>query len=134
MGGNPSLARMSDRTFAEYWQHIDHFMAARMKVFGPLLLLSFIITVIGLLPVWHSSSFWLVAIALVIIVSDVIFTFRVNHPLNRLIQSWDLKNLPVNVREVKRQVMQAFSYRLMFMISSFVLVVLAVWLTKKPLV
>jgi len=133
MGGNPSIERMSDSTFAEYWQHTDHFMAARMKIFGPVLLLSFITTIVGLLPVWNTISFWLAAISLVIIISDVLFTFRVNHPLNRLIQSWDLKNLPPNVKEVKQQVVQAFTYRLMFMISSFVLVVIAFWLTKKPL-
>jgi hypothetical protein len=26
--GNPAMARMSPHTFAEFWQHTDHFMAA----------------------------------------------------------------------------------------------------------
>lgn len=133
IGGNPSLQKMSDKTFAEYWQHIDYYMAARMKIFGPVMLVSFIITTIGLLPVYHTPSFWLMAIALVIIISDVVFTVRVNHPLNRLIQSWDINKLPRDVGQIKWRVMHAFSYRQVFMISSFVLVVLAVWLIKKPL-
>jgi hypothetical protein len=131
MGGNPALKKMSDKGFAEYWQHIDHFMAARMKVFGPLLLLSFIITIIGLTPVWSSPSFWLMVAALVIIIADIAFTLSTNHPLNSQIQSWDLKKLPDNVTQIKHQVVHAFSYRLLFMIGSFALEVLAVWLFRQ---
>ena len=48
VGGNPAIRLMSDRTFAEFWQHTDHYMAARMKIFGPLLLLTMFI-------LWASS-------------------------------------------------------------------------------
>jgi uncharacterized membrane protein len=134
MGGNPALKRLSDKSFAEYWQHIDFFMAARMKIFGPLLLLSFIITIVGLLPIWQTPSFWLMVLALGVIIGDIAFTFSTNHPLNKLIQSWDLNNLPNNVAQVRQQVVKAFSYRLLFMMTSFLLVVLAVWVCKGPLI
>jgi len=34
MGGNPAILKMSSRTFAEYWQYTDFYMAARMRFFG----------------------------------------------------------------------------------------------------
>jgi len=130
MGGNPAISRMSDKTFAEYWQLTDHFMAARMKVFGPLLLLSLIAAIIALLPEWNSASFWLMVFALVIIIIDIIFTLSTNHPLNKRIQSWRLDKLPADVQQVKQQVVQAFAMRLVFMITSFALVLLSVWFRK----
>ncbi|MEO8405277.1 MAG: DUF1772 domain-containing protein [Chitinophagaceae bacterium] len=86
MGGNPAVARLSERGFAEYWQQVDSFMGARMPVFGPILLLSLLTSVITLSAAWRSVSFWLVLLALVIIIGDIIFTLSTNHPLNQLIQ------------------------------------------------
>ena len=64
LGGNPAIKLMTDRTFAEYWQHTDHFMAARMKVFGPLLLLVMLAGVAVLLKEYQTPSFWLMLVAL----------------------------------------------------------------------
>jgi hypothetical protein len=125
MGGNPSLRELSSHTFAEYWQHIDSYMGARMPVFGPILLLSMLFTVITLFPLRSSPSFWLMVLGFLIIVGDLVFTMSTNHPLNKLIQSWDLQNLPGNVKEIQRQVVHAFWYRSVFMISAFICVVLA---------
>jgi hypothetical protein len=130
MVGNPTIRLMSDRTFAEYWQHTDHFMAARMKIFGPLLLLVMISGVILLLKDYRSPSFWFMILALSILVTDIIFTFSVNHPLNQLIQTWDLRQLPPDVKLIKYKVVKAFDKRTVFMISSFVMVLLAVWFRK----
>jgi len=127
MGGNPSIKLMSDHTFAEYWQHADHFMAARMKIFGPLLLLTMLLSVMVLLTEYHTPSFWFMLAAFSIIVTDIIFTLSTNHPLNRLVQSWDLNNLPSNVQDIKWKIVKAFSVRTIFMISSFVMLLLAVW-------
>jgi len=130
MGGNPAIKLMSDRTFAEYWQHADHYMAARMKIFGPLLLLTMLFGVLVLLKEYRTSSFWFMLIAFGILVTDVIFTFSTNQPLNHLVQSWDMNKLPSNVQEVKWQIVRAFDVRTIFMISSFIMVLLAVWLHK----
>src|SRR5688500_721996 len=90
MGGNPSILKMSERTFAEYWQHIDFYMASRMKIFGPLLLLSVVAGIIFQLRACQTPSFWLFVVALLILVVDIVAFASINHPLNGLIQSWDL--------------------------------------------
>jgi len=130
MGGNPALRLMSSQTFAEYWQHTDHYMAARMKIFGPLLFLSLLATVILFIKEYRTPSFWFMLLALCILVADLTVALSVNHPLNNLIQSWDLKNLPANVQEVKWKVAKAFDKRSIFMISAFVSVLVSVWLRK----
>lgn len=42
IGMNPTIQKMTASAFAEYWQHTDFFMAARMKIFGPIMLASII--------------------------------------------------------------------------------------------
>jgi hypothetical protein len=44
LGGNPTLARLSTSTFAEYWQHIDSFMGRFLFMTGAF--------VFALLSVW----------------------------------------------------------------------------------
>ncbi|HEX2629005.1 MAG TPA: hypothetical protein VHM26_08340 [Chitinophagaceae bacterium] len=128
MGGNPAIARLSDRGFAEFWQHVDHFMAARMPIAGPFFLLSTLISMIILFRITGPSfSSWMMSGALVVLIADLVFTLNVNHPLNTLIQSWDLSNLPANVSEIKMKVYEAFNIRLWFMIISFALVIFSVW-------
>lgn len=128
LGGNPAIAKMSPATFAEYWQHIDSYMGARMPIAGPIFLLSILISMIALFRhLGSSTSSWLMAMALGVMVVDIVFTLNVNHPLNQLIQSWDLSNLPSNVKEIQMKVYNAFNIRLWFMIIAFVLVVLSVW-------
>jgi hypothetical protein len=129
MGGNPAIKLMSDKTFAEYWQYVDFYMSARMKIFGPLLLLTLLFATIILFKD-HQPSFYCMLTASLIIITDVIFTLGTNHPLNHLIQSWDLNNLPSNVQDIKWRVARAFDMRALFMIGCFVMVLLAVWFRK----
>jgi hypothetical protein len=58
----------------------------------------------------------------------MIYAFTVNHPLNRMIQSWDLGQLPDNVHQIKIKTADAFYRRSAFMILSFVLLLFAVFL------
>ena len=131
MGANPALSKMSSSTFAEYWQHLDHYMAARMRIFGPILLLTVIISVLLHLRAWQSPAFWFLVAALLILVADVIVAFTINVPLNKLIQSWNLKNLPSDVQEVKYRVVTAFNYRSCFMIACFVCVLMSLFFTSR---
>lgn len=130
MGGNPSIKKMSDKTFAEYWQHTDHFMAARMKIFGPLMLLCVLAAVLALLPQYKTPSFWCMLLAFGILVTDIAFTLTTNHPLNKKVQSWNVQNLPADVQATKHQIAKAFDTRKVLMIASFVLVLLAVLLHR----
>jgi len=131
MGGNPALKAMSDAGFAEFWQNVDRYMAARMPVFGPFLLLSTIVSTTLLILNKHSISSWLMVAALAILICDIVFALRINHPLNQQIQSWDLNNLPSNVQDIKWKVIGAFNMRLLFMMSAFVLVLISIWLRKN---
>lgn len=132
MGGNPAISRMSDRTFAEFWQHIDHYMAARMPVFGPILTLSLLISVILLFREARSLPAWLMLAALAVIIGDLVFTLNVNHRYNQLIQGWNLEDLPPDVRMIRDKVVDAFYIRILFMIGAFILVVLSAWLRRSP--
>ena len=130
MGGNPAVSLLSDHTFAEFWQRVDGFMGKRMPVFGPLLMLSIIVSIVLLIPERKEISFWLMVFSLFIIIVDLVFTLSINHPLNQLIQSWDLQQLPDNVQVIKSKVYNAFNYRSAFMIGSFVFALLSVWSRK----
>lgn len=130
MGGNPAIKLMSSSTFAEYWQHVDLYMGARMPIFGPLLLSTQLISTILLIKEYRTPSFWFMLTAVLILIGDVIFSFSTNLPLNKLIQSWNLNNLPANVQDVKWQVVKAFDIRGIFMMSPFFMALLAVWFRK----
>jgi len=130
MGFNPAIKLMTSQTFAEYWQQIDHYMGARMPIFGPALLFSLLLSIFLLITEWRTTAFWFMLLAFVILIGDVVFTMRVNLPLNKLIQNWDLNNLPGNVQEVKWKVTNAFDTRIWFMMSSFVMVMVGVWSRK----
>jgi len=131
MGGNPAIVKMSIQTFAEYWRHTDFYMATRMKVFGPLLFLTLLSTVLLHIKSWHSADFWFLSTALLILIADMVLIFSTNHPLNKLMHSWDLSKLPDNVEEIKYRVVNAFWLRSSFMIGSFVCVLLALIIRRR---
>lgn len=127
IGGNPAMIKMSSATFAEHWQHLDLYMAARMRIFGPTTLLLVIISVVVLYKKYSRASFVLMTLALLVLLIDLISAIANNFPLNTLIQSWDLNNLPSNVQEIKCQVVEAFWTRSACMIVSFIFGLLAFW-------
>ena len=127
MGSNPAAAKMSILTFAEYWQHTDRFMAARMGIFGPIQLLLTIATCIIAYFYYTSVCFILMAIALILLVIDTLFVFTVNHPLNQTIQNWDLTNLPTNAANIQAKVIKAFWLRSLLMMAIFLIGLVAFW-------
>jgi hypothetical protein len=70
--GNPSIVKMSSATFAEYWQHLDFYMAARRRVFVPAMLLLTIASVVVLYRKYTKTSFILISVAFLVLVIDVI--------------------------------------------------------------
>lgn len=127
IGGNPAILKMSDTTFAEYWQHVDYYMAARMRFFGPLMMLCVAVSTIQYYLQHQMTSFWLMLGAVLFLVADLIIIFNFNHPLNQLIQSWNLHQLPDDVQTIKHQVVNAFWGRSVCMIGCFALSLLAFW-------
>lgn len=131
VGFNPTLARLPEKAFVAYWQILDHFMGSRMPVFAPSLLLLILASTVLLKKSRFGKAAGFMLLALIIFIGDGIFTFTVNHPYNQLIQSWDINELPSNVEQVKMRVVEAFNYRGLFMIGSFIGVLLSVWEYKK---
>ncbi|QHT68768.1 hypothetical protein GXP67_20005 [Rhodocytophaga rosea] len=127
MGGNPAILKMSNATFAEYWQHTDYYMAARMRFFGPCMMLCVVVSTIQYFLHHQVTSFWLMIGAILFLVADLIIVFSFNHPLNQLIQSWHLNQLPDDVQMIKNQVVSAFWGRSVCMIGCFILNLLAFW-------
>lgn len=112
IGGLPALYRMTrPETFIEFWQNIDHFMAARMRVFGPLVLLVQLTSII-LMAVDHRwVSMGLMIAGFGLTVADAIIAVRGNGPLNRRIQSWSLERVPVEWVQVRDEVARWFGAR-----------------------
>lgn len=127
MGGNPAILKMSSSTFAEYWQHTDYYMAARMRFFGPVMMLCVATSTILYYIQHQTLSFGLMLGAVLFLIADLIIIFSINHPLNQLIQSWNLNQLPDDVQMVKHQVVTAFWGRSVCMIGCFILNLLAFW-------
>jgi uncharacterized membrane protein len=127
VGFNPAMMKMSSATFAEHWQHIDFYMGARMKFFGPTMLLLIIVSVVVLFRKYSKISFLLMALALVVLIADLIVGVTFNAPLNTLIQNWDLNDLPNDVQEIKYKVVSAFWVRSACMITAFIFGLLAFW-------
>jgi hypothetical protein len=98
-----------------------------MKFFGPLLLISVVASYITLYKKYSFPSFLLMIGALLILFIDVYIISSTNHPLNQLIQSWNLNQLPENVTEIQQQVIGAFWRRAACMIGAFILGALAFW-------
>jgi MFS superfamily sulfate permease-like transporter len=127
IGGNPAIMKMSSATFAEYWQHTDFYMAARMRIFGPVTVLLTIFSVFVLYRKYSRTSFMFITLALFILIIDLISAITENFPLNTIIQGWDLNNLPSNVQEVKFKVVTAFWIRSVCMMTAFLFGLLAFW-------
>lgn len=127
MGMSPAMQKMSASTFAEYWQHTDHYMAARMKIFGPIMLVSIIISAILLFKASQTTAFWCTILALATLIADIIFMATTIHPLNQQIQGWDLQNLPVDVILIRGRLAGAFTIRGILMIGSFFFTLLSLF-------
>ncbi len=127
IGLNPALLKMSERTFAETWQHIDFYMGARMPFIGPVILVMTIFSTIVLYKRYALLSAVFMIIALSILVADVIIALTFNDPLNSIIQEWNLQRLPADVSVIQSRVVNAFWFRSICMIASFIFGILAFW-------
>jgi hypothetical protein len=128
MGGNPAISRMSARTFTEFWKYTDHYMGARMPVFGPILLLSVLASTVVMFVQYRQPACWLMLGALLVNVADVVMTILIHLPLNQQIRNWNMEQeLPANVADIQQRIVAAFDKRLVLMIVSFAMVLAAMW-------
>jgi hypothetical protein len=117
---------MDSVDWAKSWQITDKFMAARMGVFGPMILWGYIFTLILFIKKWRNLLFWLIFLAFALFIMDVVLTIQQQIPINQFIQSLDFQNLSAEqvqkIKKVHLQVIQNFRGREVLSILSFVLV------------
>ncbi len=60
---NPAGDLMLSVQWAKSWQITDGFMGARMRVFGPLILVTYLLTILFFGWQWRKPIFWLLLVA-----------------------------------------------------------------------
>jgi uncharacterized membrane protein len=120
-----TLERMPVQHLIPFWRLIDGYMGRRMRIFGPLMLLSLLVTLLLLTPNWQSGTFWLVGAALLVLVVDVRIAISENIPVNQAIQDRTTEYAIAEIEEFRITMVRAFYKRSALMILCFVLVNLA---------
>lgn len=120
-----TLERLPAPHLVPFWRLIDGYMGRRMRIFGPLMLLSLLVTLLLLSPQWQSWAFWLVGVALVVLIADVRIAIRENVPVNLAIQNRGVNHSTEQIEAFRATMVRAFYKRSALMIVCFVLVNLA---------
>lgn len=89
----PVAQKMNTVMFTEYWQIVDSYMGQRMPFFGMTFLALFVINLILFIKKWRGLIFWIILICLLILIADIILTGQQQLPINKYIQSVDVRNL-----------------------------------------
>lgn len=125
---------MSAVEWARYWQMVDGFMRVRMEVFGPIMLWTYVITLLLFVRRWKSIVFWLLLAALGLLIADIAFTVNQQIPINRFIEKLDFNHLSNDqantLAKMHPQVIENFKSREWFAIIAFVLVALCPFLYR----
>lgn len=58
--------------WAKRWKIVDSFMSVRMAIFGPIILWSYVITILIFVKRWKSLGFWLLEAAFGLFITDVL--------------------------------------------------------------
>lgn len=127
----PTLARMPAEHLVPFWRLIDGYMGSRMPVFGPLMLLTLVVTLVLLRWRWRTLTSWLLLAALVVLALDGWVALNENIPVNLSIQDRSATFTTAQIEAFRATMVRAFSIRSALMIASFLLVSGA-WLTVAP--
>lgn len=119
---------MNSVDWAKSWQITDGFMRVRMGVVGPIILFSYLISLLLFIRKWRTPVFWLILAAFGLIIADVILTGQQQIPINRFIETLDFQHLTTEqiakINQIHPQVIKNFQSREWFAILIFVLVAL----------
>lgn len=111
--------------FTEYWQIVDGFMGKRMPVFGITFLALFVINLLLFVKQWRRLIFWIIVVCFIILVADIFFTGSEQVPVNKYIQSVDVRNVTAQqlkiLAEMKIKTQEHFIFRRILMLFSFAL-------------
>ncbi len=129
---NPVGDLMPSVQWAESWQITDRFMGARMRIFGPIILIVYVLTLLLFIRQWRKPILWLLALALALFLSDMLFTIQNQVPINQYIQTLNFDHLTAEqirkINTIHPTVIANFQKRELFAILSFMLVALTPFL------
>ncbi|AXE16510.1 hypothetical protein DR864_01590 [Runella rosea] len=125
---------MNSVDWAKSWQITDGFMRVRMGVVGPIILFSYLISLLLFIKKWRTPVFWLILAAFGLFIADVMLTGNQQIPINRYIETLDFQHLTAEqvakINEIHPQVIKNFQSREWFSILGFVLVALTPFVSK----
>ncbi len=112
--------------WAKRWKIVDSFMSVRMAVAGPIILWSYVITILLFIKRWKSPVFWLLVVAFGLFIADIVLTGLYQVSINEYIRKIDFNNVTAEqtkmLGEMHRQVIKNFGGREWFSILGFMLV------------
>jgi hypothetical protein len=127
LGYMPAFADTPAQLMVPFWQNADKYFRARMPIFGNLLLLSLVVSLVSLRKHRRTPTFWLLATGLLFALCDLTVIFTENLPINLQLETWTVDTIPANYEAIREQVVHAFSKRSLFTILSFVSVLLGTY-------
>ena len=132
----PVQSKMTVTEYTRYWQIVDGYMGKRMPIFGLCFLGLYVLNILLFIKKWKTTTFWIIIIGLVLLLSDMILTGKQQIPINQYIQSVDAKNLTTDqlttLGLMKEQAESNFGIRDMLSIISFTLISLTPFLLSGP--
>lgn len=131
IGYMPAFADSPAPVAISFWQHADHYFRARMPIFGNVLLLTLVATLVVLHQEWQTWPFWLVAIGLLLTAGDIFVIVTENLPINRRLVTWSPENVPRDFEQYRQQALRAFTKRSGLSILAFVCLLSAAYLRTK---
>jgi hypothetical protein len=92
----PWEGQVSGKTFVDYHQAIDPYMAKWAKLLAQLQLVLTLLVLVTKYQQGLTLAFWLMSIAFGLVVTSVLVAIRGNVPLNEISRGWSPDELPVD--------------------------------------
>jgi hypothetical protein len=131
----PVQSKMSVTEYTSYWQIVDGYMGQRMPIFGLIFLGLYALSILLFIKKWKTTTFWIILVGFVLLLSDMVLTGKQQIPINQYIQSVDAKNLTIDqlttLEGMKSQAEKNFGARDMLSIVSFALLSLTPFLLLR---
>ncbi|RHX87926.1 hypothetical protein [Leptospira stimsonii] len=128
IGFLPAAEDTSLAGFVEYWKNLDRYMMVRMPILG----WSIIATSTAILVLlfrekpFPKAEFSLIALSLLMLISDIFLVLTKNQPINELLRNLDVnQKAPESFLILKEQALRTFYLRSIDMILCNVFMVLA---------
>ena len=132
MGATFARPALDASSFLQF-QRVQHVHFARFM--PPLTLASVVGALAWLIMVraqWNGPQFWLVALAIGVMVLGAVLTLSVNIPINNQLMTWNVEAPPQNVREIWSRWERIHTIRTILWLGAFALEVVALAVFGAP--